>query len=157
MAVILSLPGYLDPSNPPAVTIGLNNIKLAFDAGTDEITYFSFPMPDDYSSTPVLKINYAATSATSGDVVWACQVMAVSSGDSQDVDTASYAAINSATDTVPGTAGHLKSASISITNNDSLAAGDHVFLKLFRDADNASDTAAGDIELISARLEYTTA
>ena len=85
------------------------------------------------------------------------QVMAVSDGDSQDVDAESWDTANSQSATVPGTAGYLDEVSLSLTNNDSLAANDLVRIKLSRDADDGSnDTATGDLHLWNATLEYTT-
>ena len=87
-------------------------------------------------------------SATSGDVVIDVAVMAVTPGDAADVNTESYAAVNSTTDTVPATAGYLKKATITLTNDDGIAAGDYFKIKLDRDAANGSDTATGDLEIL---------
>lgn len=147
----------LDSTNPPAYDVPNRVMKLRFDDSTDEIAYFKIPaMPADYASAPTLRVLYSMTSATSGDVVWACEVMAVSSGDSQDTDADSFDTANTATDTVAATAGHMKTVAVTLTNNDSLAARDFVTLKVYRDANNGSDTAAGDAELIGLLLEYTT-
>jgi hypothetical protein len=89
-------------------------------------------------------------------VEFEASVMAVSDGDSQDLDTESYDTVNTGTATVPGTAGYLDVISVTLTNADSLAAGDLVRIKLSRDADDGTnDTATGDLEFHGARLEYT--
>ena len=107
-------------------------------------------------TSPVLKLQYAMASAAAGSVVLAAEVMAVTpDSDAQDIDADSYDTANSTTDAAPGTAGHLGEAAITLTNADSLTAGDLVKLRLSRDADNASDTATGDLELLAASLEYT--
>jgi hypothetical protein len=131
-------------------------IQLAFDASTEEWCCWSFRMPADYSSAPVLKVQYKMASATSGDVIWVGQIAAVTDGDSTDVDAKAFASANSATVTVPGTAGFIDEASITMTNADSVAAGDLVVLRLARDADAAGDTATGDAEFVAASLLYTT-
>ena len=85
----------------------------------------------------------------------AVEVMAVTDG--EDVDTDSFDTANaSAETTVPGTAGLMDEISITLTNADSLAAGDYVAVRLSRDADNAGDDASGDLELWAFSLEYTT-
>jgi hypothetical protein len=79
-------------------------------------------------------------------------VMAVSSGDSADINTESYDTVNTCTDAaVPGTAGHLDTLSCTLTNADSLAASDYAKFKLCR---NISGTATGDMEGITFVLEY---
>lgn len=95
-------------------------------------------------------------SATTGAVYFEASVMAVTDGDAADINTESYDTANSGNATVPGTAGYLDEISITLTNADSVAAGDYVKIKINRDANNASDTAAGDAEVVATSLEYTT-
>lgn len=133
-------------------------LQAAFDASTDEILMWSFRMPADYASSPVLKVQYKMASATSGDVIIAGYVMAVTPGDAQDVDADAFATVNtSSATTVPGTAGYLGEISLTLTNADSVAAGDFVVVRLSRDADNGSDTATGDMEVVAVAIQYTTA
>lgn len=132
-------------------------LQLNFDASTEEWACWQFRMPADYASGPVLKVQYKMTSATTGNVIWVGQIAAVSDGDATDADAKAFAATNSATVTVPGTAGHIDEASITMTNADSVAAGDFVVVRIARDADAAGDTATGDAEFIGAALTYTTA
>lgn len=132
--------------------------KLLFDASTVEQCMWSFRMPADYASAPVLKVQYAMASATANEVVLEARLAAVTDGDSQDVDAKAFGSANtSATTTVPGTAGHLDEISITLTNADSLAAGDFAVVYLQRDADNAADDATGDMEVLAVSLQYTTA
>jgi hypothetical protein len=130
--------------------------QLLFDAATDEWCTWAFRMPADYASAPVLKVQYKMASATSGDVVLDGRLAAVSDGDSTDIDAKVFASANTATVTVPGTAGHLDEASITMTNADNVAAGDYVVLRLARNGSSGSDTATGDLEFIAAALTYTT-
>jgi hypothetical protein len=131
-------------------------LQLAFDATTEEQVFWQLRMPADYASAPVLKVQYKMASATSGGVAFEARIAAVSDGDSQDVDAKGFAAANVGTATVPGTAGHLDEVSITLTNADSVAAGDFVVVYLNRDPAHASDTATGDCEVIGAALTYTT-
>jgi hypothetical protein len=132
-------------------------LQAAFDATTGEMLMWSFRMPQDYASAPVAKVQYKMASATTGNVVIAARIAAVSDGDAQDVDAKAFAAANtSAATAVPATAGFLDEISLSLTTADSLAANDFVVLWLSRDASNAGDTAVGDLECLCASLEYTT-
>jgi hypothetical protein len=132
-------------------------LQLAFDASTEEQVMWSFRMPADYASAPVMKVMYKMTSATTGGVAFEGRLMAVTPGDAQDVDADAFGAANTGTDTVPGTAGHLDEVSFALTNADSVAAGDFVVCYLNRDPANASDTATGDCEVVAVAITYTTA
>jgi hypothetical protein len=147
----------LDATAPPGIAYILGRPKMLFDAGTQEYAYWVFRMPTNYASGPVGKLQYSMASATSGLIDFELQMYAVTDGDSQDLDADSYATANSASATVPGTAGYMDEVSITITNADSVAAGDWVAVKLSRDADDGSnDTATGDLELWNFVIEYVT-
>jgi len=131
-------------------------LQLAFDATTEEQVIWSARMQADYASAPVLKVMYKMASATTGGVAFEARIAAVSDGDAQDVDAKGFAAANVGTATVPGTAGFIDEVSITLTNADSLAAGDLVMIYLNRDPAHASDTATGDCEVVAVALTYTT-
>lgn len=132
-------------------------LQLVFDASTREMAMWSLRMPVDYASGPVLKVMYKMASATSGNVIIEGRLAAVTDGDATDVDAKAFAAANTSSATaVPGTAGFIDEISLTLTNADSLAAGDFTVVYLARDASNASDTATGDMEVVAASLEYTT-
>lgn len=132
-------------------------IQLAFDASTEEWCCWQFRMPADFSSALTAKVQYKMTSATTGGVAWDVRVAAVSDGDATDVDAKVFGSANVGTATVPGTAGHIDEVSITLTNADSVAAGDFVVVRLARAVANASDTATGDAEFTTGALTYTTA
>lgn len=130
--------------------------QLLFDAATNEHAFFSFRMPTDYASGPVLKLQWGAN-ATTGNVVWEARIGAITPADADTPNEHSLAAANSATTGVNTTeARRLIETSITLTNADSLAAGDLVMLLVKRDAGNASDTCSVDAELSAVTLEYTT-
>lgn len=131
-------------------------LQLAYDATTEEWACWQFRMPADYASAPVAKIDYKMASATSGGVAWDCRVAAVTDGDSTDVDAKVFASANVGTATVPGTAGYIDEVSITLTNADSVAAGDFVVIYLGRAVANGSDTATGDAEMVGLTITYTT-
>lgn len=130
--------------------------KILFDASKTESCLFQFKAPSNYASAPVVKLQYAMASATANKVDWEVEVMAVA--DDEDIDSASFDAVNevSGGTTVPGTAGFLDTISISLTNADSMAANELILLRINRDHDDADDTATGDAELVSVTFEYTT-
>jgi hypothetical protein len=139
-----------------ATAPGIYVIQLAFDASTEEWCTWQFRMPADYASAPVAIVSFKMASATSGGVVWDVRVSATTTGDSQDVDAQDFGSANTATGTAPGTAGYLLDTSVTLTNADSVAAGDFVVLRVARAAADGSDTATGDAELVSVAVTYTT-
>jgi len=133
-------------------------LQAAFDAGTDEMLHWSFRMPANYASAPVLKVLFKMASATSGNVIIEGRVVAITPGDATDLDADAFATTNTSSATaVPATtAGKIGEISLALTNEDSAAAGDFVIIYLRRDADNGSDTATGDMEVVAVSLDYTT-
>ena len=130
---------------------------LCFDQTIVENARFAGVLPDNYASGLVFTVYYSMASATTGKVDFEASVMAVSPDDAADVDTDSFDAVNAANETVPGTAGYMSKLDIPLTNADSAAAGDLIFIKLERDADDGTDdTATGDAELRAVVLHYTT-
>ncbi|MCL4822575.1 MAG: hypothetical protein KJZ57_00025 [Anaerolineales bacterium] len=55
--------------------------------------------------------------------------------------------------TAPGTAGYIDQFTATLTNKDSVAAGDYVRIRLMRDADDGTnDTASGDCYVLMAEI-----
>jgi hypothetical protein len=144
-----------DATQGAQIDAGDGNWRLLFDATTDEGAVWQFRMPNNYSSTPVLKIQYTMASATANEVEFEGAIMCVSDGDSADVGTASFSSIAVGYATVPGTAGYPDEISITLTD-DSCTAGDSVWIYLSTDSDDATnDDATGDREVINVSLSYT--
>lgn len=145
-------------SNFPQLLLSNRRPVLAFDASTDETAYWTGQAPQGFTGTPTLVITYAMASATSGTVGFQAQLEAISDGDAVDTDSAtSFDSVNnSASTTVPGTAGYIDQISITLTNADSLAAGDYFRLSLNRDADGSAitDSASGDAYVLAVELRY---
>lgn len=152
-----------DASNPPQRLWTTNKRPyLAFDSGTDEIAFVTFRVPDNFASAPVLIFQWSPSSGSapgaSVDAVrWACEVMVVTPDvDSAAMDADGYDAANEIDDEADNTnAKALKEASLALTNDDSIAAGDYVALKIYRNADHANDTLAEDAWLWSLTFGYT--
>lgn len=140
-------------SNFPAHIRINNRPVLAFDAATDETCYFTFKAPQDLTLPITVYVQYKMASATTGSVYFQAAFEAISDGDAVDLDaTTSFDTANSGNGTVPGTAGNIDEIAITMTNNDSIAAGDYARLSLNRDADNGSDTATGDSYILTIEV-----
>ena len=128
-------------------------LEWLFDDTTDEHIVVHFVVPNDYAGSPVLKIYYKATSATTGTAAFEARVAALSDGDSADMDADSFAAVNAGSATVPGTAGYIDIISITISNADSMVAGDHLIIALNRDV--SADSVTGDLEVFACDFQYS--
>ena len=128
--------------------------ELLFDTTTEEHWYWSFAMPSNYGSAPIVDVYFKATSATSGTAAFNAKIFAVHPDAATDWDAGEFAAEQTAaSETVPGVAGYLSFLSITLTNADSVAANDMVVLAVFRDV--SVDNAAGDLEVPMVVLRYT--
>lgn len=155
-SILLSIPPTsFDATNPPALLQENNQWALIFDDTTDEICYWSFRMPQDYASAPVLKCRYKMDSATTAEVIIRGAIRATADGEDPassgfDTDNTSSAI------TVPGTAELEDEISLALTSADSIAAGESCAVRFARDANNAGDDASGDMKVVGLSLEYTT-
>lgn len=139
---------------------GLRNNRpcLLFDQSTDESAVFSDVLNRAYAGGGVtVSLYWAADGVTVNDVIWDVAFERV--GDGQlDIDGDSFAAVQSVTDTAPGTDGFVTTASVAFTDGaqmDSVAVGELYRLKVTRDADNGSDTLAADTQLFAVELTET--
>lgn len=143
-------------SNFPALDLVNRRPVLAFDAATDETCYWTGIAPQGLTGAFTAVITYMMASATTNAVGFQVAIEAVTDGDATDLDaTTSFDSVNnSASTTVPGTAGHIDQISITLTNNDSIAAGDYFRLSLNRDADGSAitDNATGDAYVLSVEF-----
>lgn len=145
----------LDATSPPES----NSIStygrpyLGFDASTIEIAR-SQSFGWRATGTITAYVFYFMASATSGTVQFDIAVEAITVGDALDVTAAeSFDTVNSGSVTVPATLGYVGVASITLTNKDSVANGDHVRLRLRRKADaGANDSATGDARVLLVAL-----
>jgi len=167
--IILPINGATpNASNPPGLRFEDNRPEWLFDDSTPETVFWTFRMPQDCAAEPGLtaKIQYKMASDDDSDhkVEFEVSVFAISDGDSADVDTEDWDDANSGSANIPGQsgggggqAGYLDEISITLSNDDSVAAGDFVMIALQRDADDGTnDTATGDCEVVNVSLEYTT-
>lgn len=142
-------------SQPPAsnfATLDTRNsiAVLDFDAATQESVFWVSVMPEAASLASGLKIRiqWMATSATSGDVVWGAQIERMNT----DLDTDSYDTAATATGTANATSGIPTTTEITLTTIDSVAAGELFRVSVYRKAADAADTMTGDAELIAVEV-----
>lgn len=128
-----------------------------FDATTEESAYLYFQAENYGSGNLTLNYKWYADTASSGDVIWGAAIAAITPNtDSQDIETKAFATAQTVTDSHIGTTGQrLHSVDLTISNLDSIAAGDWVAVRVYRDADAAGDTMAGDAGLVGLVLSYS--
>ena len=144
-------------NQPPATAFATldtrNSIAvLDFDAATDEAAIFSGVIPDYANLASGLKIRLAwmATAATSGNVRWGVQLMRCNT----DLDADSFDTATLVTSAANGTSGIVTVAEITTTALDGLAVGETFRIRIYRDADDATnDTMSGDAELIAVEVQ----
>lgn len=131
-------------------------MELLFDAATDEMASWTFQLPGNYASAPLVRLHWKAN-ATANSVVWGCRVAATTPADTDTPNEHAFATTNTATTAVNATeARRSVETTITLTNNDSMVASDTITLQVYRSAGAGGDTCAVDAELWSAGFEYTT-
>jgi hypothetical protein len=125
---------------------------LDFDDTVQEEAIFVDIMPEAASlgSGLIVRIIWAATTATTGNCRWGAQFMRLDSG--TDIDADSFDTAVETTTAAPGTSGQTTTTSITITTIDSIIAGDAFRLKVYRDVTDGADTMVGDAEVIVVEI-----
>lgn len=129
----------------------------AFDAGLDEGIYFRFVARKYGSGNVTVDVDWYADTASANSIVLGAALAVITPDtDSQDVETDALAAEATVTDTHLGTVGkRLHRATITITALDSLAANDHVVLRVRRIGSSGSDNMAGDAIVTYVGVSYS--
>jgi len=149
-----------EPTTSNFATLDLRNSHpcLDFDASTNESAVFTGFLPSGYAGGGLtITIIWAATSATTGNVVWLASIERLED-EGTDTDADSFAATQTVTSAAPGTSGALQYSNITFTNGtqiDSLVVNEMYRIKITRDAANVSDTMTGDAELFGVRIRET--
>lgn len=130
---------------------------LAFDAAADEACVTKFKALSYGSGNLTLELMWYADTASSGVVRWGASIAAITPDtDTQDVETKAFATETTSDDTHLGTTNQrLHVCTVSISNLDSIAANDLVWLRIRRIGSNAADTMTGDAVLVCAELSYS--
>ena len=135
---------------------GAYRSSLAFDSVISEkCRSVAFRMPS-FTGVLTLRIRFAIAAIT-GNVQFRAAVEANKSGANRDLNTTTYfsAANSSGSVSVASTTFNPKDFTITLTNNDLVAAGDEVTITLDRDVTVGSN-AAGDCFVTSVSLEGAT-
>ena len=132
-----------------------NVARWAFDDSSNEHICVVFRAPGNYASAPALKLDWYGA-AIANEVRWAVEVSAITASDAATPEDKTGDTVNEVDDTADGTTLELNQASITLTNADSLAAGDLVMLVLYRNAEHGNDDFVGDAYFLGGVLEYTT-
>lgn len=150
---------FLSTSFPALVRNGTNFpvTGLAYDAAADEAAFWWIHATNYGSGNVTVKVQWYADTASTGDVIWGVQLAAITpNSDTQDVETKSLATANTATDSHLGTTGQrLHEIDVTVSNLDSLANGDALWLRVYRDADAGGDTMSGDAILTGLVVSYS--
>lgn len=119
---------------------------------------WAFRMPVDYASGLVCKVQWKTLDTNGAHrMVWNCRIAAITPGDAETPDEKAVGANNSVSTAPNATeARRLVESSCTMTNADSLAAGDWVELNIRADVDVLSGTLNQNAELVAVTLEYTT-
>ena len=156
-SIILTSAGSVVPTSSGAAKTQVDGTNhsyyvLDFDAAADEAAYWQWTMPDSYDGGTIDITYYWEAASTSSDVIWCFQTAGIQGNNSEDIDPSLSSAVCE-TDTAQGNANDL--ASVEETDATSgFVAGDYVSFKVFRDADNGSDTMSGDARLVKVKIEY---
>ena len=139
-------------------TPGEQFLLVAFDAAADEHYDFRGILPQVYDGGGfTLRLWWGAATATTGNVVWDASFRAMED-DAEDIDASHTYAYNSVTDAAPSASGEFTAAVVTFTDGadaDNTGAGDAFILRIRRDANNGSDTMAGDAQLLALELRET--
>lgn len=144
----------LAATNTPAPTCdtGTNTQKgyLAFDATTDESFEDNWILPTGFTGAIDVHFRWKAA-ATSGATGWCAQLIRVADGSTSDPAYPAQASGNCVSDTAKGTTLQENTATISGVTCTSCAAGDHVYVRISRDANGGAvtDDMTGDALLIT--------
>jgi hypothetical protein len=129
----------------------------AFDAATEEAIFFDFEATAYGSGNVTVRCRWYADTASTGDCIWGAALAALTPNtDTQDVETDGLGTAATTTTTHLGTTGQREhETSITVSSLDSLASGDTVRVRVYRDADAGGDTMAGDAILTRVTLTYS--
>lgn len=134
---------------------GTNDVDMylmAFDQTTQEYGQFTVWMPDSWDGgTITFRASWTAASGT-GNVIWGLQARCLGNDDAID-DT--WGTAQTLTDGLIATGDmHISSESSAITIAGTPVAGEVVQFRVYRDADDGSDTLDADALLIGIKIYY---
>lgn len=152
----------LDDTAPPDLTIvestgtgTARRLVADFDPATDQFGYWTFVAPSDTTSGNILLdvIWFTNDTGANEDAIWYSQISCTTEGDTDSMAEDAAGSANTASENCNATeANRLISTTITLSNTDSIAAGDVCTLVLGRDADDSIGDADNDGLSSDARL-----
>lgn len=129
----------------------------AFDGATREDVYFSLPLVLYGSGNITVNLRaYSRSGATSGTFVFGARIACSTAGDATSMEAKNWAtAQQSSSTTINSTAKGPTACSITVSNLDSAAANDELWLNLYRLPADAGDTITSDIIITNVWLTYS--
>lgn len=145
-----------EPPSSSYATIDTRNGHpvLDFDDTATETCHFSAVLPSHYAAGGLTVAIYGmATSATSGDLVLYASIERFDT----DLDSDSFGTAIGTLMTAPATSGQVFTGQVAFTNTqiDGLTANEPFRIRFTRDGFTATDTMAGDFELLQVRIRET--
>jgi hypothetical protein len=133
-------------SSPNGVTVGVAD----FDAAADEGYLLAYDLPSTWASAESTEIMWVWLSGTTtNDVIWGARTSCRADA---EVLNATWNTANTATDTAKGTANQRNETAWTTLTMTGCAAGEQLFIEVFRDADAGGDTHAADARLLKVKL-----
>lgn len=152
-AILTPTSAEFPSSNFPQLLTVQARPVLGYDASTDETAYWTLVAPQGLTGTMTAVLSLIGNAAGTNSTYWEVAVEAVTSADATDLDAGtSFDTVNTGNVAMPTTQGHMVQLSITLTNQDSIAAADYVRISVARDANNASDNFAADAYLLAVEL-----
>jgi hypothetical protein len=154
---------YPQNNQPPSASYGTLDVRnghlvIELDDSAAESCIFSGVLPRNYASGGItVRIAWMAATATTGDVVFGASFER-HQDDTDDLDSDSFAAEQTATATTASATGEVQYTAITFTDGaqlDSLAVSEHFRLKVRRVATDGADTLVGDCQILSVELQET--
>jgi hypothetical protein len=142
------------PTTNPGVAAcvtGSNTQKLVIDFADGANTLSvqrELKLPSDWTSTVDATFTWYTT-ATTGDVVWQLSTICVANAETGDP---AFNTASTVTDTAQGTTNQYNVATITGVTVTGCAAGETLYLRVFRDPTNGSDTLAATARLVGVEL-----
>ena len=135
-------------------TNDINVAVLDFDDSTDEFAHFQIQMPKSWDEGTLIAQFVWQTTATSGNCIWGIQAVAFANSDA--LDTAFGTAVT-VTDAAEAAAGDviITAETSGMTVAGSPGAEEYVAFRVYRDANDGSDTMTGDARLMGVKIHYT--
>ncbi|MFI7630255.1 hypothetical protein [Microbispora rosea] len=151
---------YLSSSFPAFDKVNGTNFpvaRLLYDPSADEAAYWHLEALAYGSGNITVDIDWYAVNATSGVVRWGVALAAITpETDTTDAETKALATEQTVDDTHLGTTSRrIMRATLTLSNLDSIAAGDEAWLRVRRIGSATADTLANDAALTMIRLSYS--